>query len=110
MHQNAILQAENDGVRIVGRQECALGGRDCQGLPPLACDANENTVETAAIIAAFLDSQRNLVAQISELSHLDGCAERARTQLEPEALIGIRSEERQVGTEWVGRCRSRRLP
>src|SRR3546814_16636661 len=55
MHQNAILQAENDGVRIVGRQECALGGRDCQGLPPLACDANENTVETAAIIAAFLD-------------------------------------------------------
>src|SRR3546814_11420283 len=53
------------------------------------CDANENTVETAAIIAAFLDSQRHLVAQISELSHLDGCAERAGTQLEPEALIGI---------------------
>src|SRR3546814_8517038 len=84
MHQNAILQAENDGVRIVGRQECALGGRDCQGLPPLACDANENTVETAAIIAAFLDSQRHLVAQISELSHLDGCAERAGTQLSSE--------------------------
>src|SRR3546814_19559223 len=53
------------------------------------CDANENTVETAAIIAAFLDSQRHLVAQISELSHLAGCAERAGTQLEPEALIGI---------------------
>src|SRR3546814_3756125 len=32
---------------------------------------------------------RHLVAQISELSHLDGCAERAGTQLEPEALIGI---------------------
>src|SRR3546814_13298637 len=74
MHQNAILQAENDGVRIVGRQECALGGRDCQGLPPLACDANENTVETAAIIAAFLDSQLHIVDQLSELSPLDGCA------------------------------------
>src|SRR3546814_10928827 len=46
-------------------------------------------LETAAIIAAFLDSQRHRVAQISELSHLDGCAERAGTQLEPEALIGI---------------------
>ena len=62
-----------------------LGGRrDLHPLGVLALD--EDAVELRALVLAAVDAQRQMLAELVELADLDRRAERARLEVEPQAL------------------------
>src|SRR3546814_15480755 len=92
---------------------------------------DEDPGQLPAVVAAALDPQRHVLAEMGELADLDRGAERPRAQLEAQAFVlearigldiaddrevergehqRVRSEERRVGKECVSTCRSRWSP
>jgi hypothetical protein len=89
VNQRAVGQAKDDGFRIVGGQEFPAPGGDRD--PGFGCGSllDEDALELPATVAALLDADRHLGAEMGELADLDRGAERAGAQLEPQAFVEI---------------------
>src|SRR3546814_3142314 len=92
-------QPEDDDVGIVGGEELAALGIGRIGTARFGVGMDEDPGQLPAVVAAALDPQRHVLAEMGELADLDRGAERPRAQLEAqafvlEARIGLdRSEE-----------------
>src|SRR6476469_1280341 len=84
-----LVQAEQDLVRIVGRQELPVLRRRGNGRALAVVGFDENAVELGALLLAAFDPQSEAFSEAVELGDLDCSAERARVEIEPQALIFV---------------------
>ncbi len=77
LDQSSALQAEDDRVRIIGRQELPFqsGGGDRHA--GLVVQGGEDAVEMGAVIVAPVDADRHPLAELVEFPNLDCRTERA---------------------------------
>ena len=88
VNERAVRQPQNDDVLVVSREELAVFGGDRERFAAALPRHDENPGQIAPLVGAFVDPQGHVLAQPVELADLDRRTQRARTEFEPQLLIG----------------------
>jgi len=77
VNEHPIGEAQDDGIRVIGRQKLSVFGGDRDGLALPVLRAYEHPAQFRPIVPAFLDAKGHPIAQTGKFANLDRSAQRA---------------------------------